>query len=358
MKNFKNDLLSKNISQLNLEGQPVKEGMKPLAKTYEDKFNQIVPDIDELSTSQEIFLINTFDTLYAISNQLKPFNNMGVSYSLSLAGGAVRDFLLDRVETIADLDVYLFLGNNNIDEFSRTSGVKNLVVLEELAAQKITGDNYPIILRKDEDYLDYAISSLMKKEFDISNSFHKTHVSREYLEAAIKSIFKMQSRKKHNLQALNNIDLIITQSPIADFVLLFDFEICKTYIDFRPNRFKNIHDELKNENNFLSNLNSFSDKQKIEHMYSSIIMEHSCLKDMVDKTLTINLNKFPKEHIDYFLEKHYLKLLDKFPTYEFKTQDIVMKQNPENSEVFRKALNLRLNKVLPENINQVKRPKI
>lgn len=356
----KDDLLKKNLHVSNIttfiEEYKIRGDTQELeiaqsrAQRYSDKFNQVVPDLAELSANQKKFLIQSFDVLKSVSNNLSPLKGLGVSYSLSLAGGAVRDFLFDRISDINDVDVYLFMGNKDINIMQRSSGVKNSVDLSINDAQVVLGksDLNASMLQKKEDWLDYSVSSLMAKSFNIHNKFYETDVSREYLESSIKSIFKMHSKNlnTNSLKCMGNIDLILTQSPIRDFITLFDFEICKTYFDFRPNDFTNIKKNLSSEEDFLHRVNAFSDDEKIQYMYSKLRVFHSCLKDMVEKTLTINLQRFPKEHVDYFLNKHYLKMVEKFPEYEFKTQDLVLENNPEVRSVLKKAYNLKLEHLL------------
>lgn len=294
---------------------------------YQEKMDRLFelyyPKEDTVTESQRASFKEIFDNAQIVANALKPLKNLGFDFNLSVVGGAVRDTVLDKSETINDYDFVI-----NLDEsFSSLQILKN----------KITNSEISTILNKEEqssfyrqftDFERYLSENQFKRAIDdpyhgmsnkkieestkikllwqilverqiknnlnITNIFRNKDVENKYLNKNIEAIFQVDG--------LNNkkIDLILSQHSGRIFAMSFDFEICKGEIslDFmtRPEPFQG---------------------EPIKELLNNVWLMPSMLKDIDEKTLTISAKNFDIDHINYFMNKHFLKLKDKFPTYSF-----------------------------------------
>ena len=78
----------------------------PLSR-YTQRFNKFIPKIEDLNEKHKECLNEFALSLEHINAALEPFKEQGIDYTIGLAGGAVRVFLLDRIEDIKDHDIYL-----------------------------------------------------------------------------------------------------------------------------------------------------------------------------------------------------------------------------------------------------------
>ncbi len=159
--------------------------------------------------------------------------------------------------------------------------------------------------------------------------FENKDVEEKYLNKKIASIFKIIDKN-----GFEN-DLIVSDISAQNFIASFDFEICKCYIEL----------ETKNKsisyNEFLNN----------------IVCLPSMLRDLDEKTLTIKVKNFNMEEIEYFMNKHYLKLKEKFPDY--KLNYFESKTNQENMRLNEiKYLNYLMMKESLNNNKKVEKNKI
>ena len=60
-----------------------------------------------------------------------------------------------------------------------------------------------------------------------------------------------------------------------------------------------------------------------QNVYENILATPTFLKDLADNTVSINIRNFTKEHVDYFMDKHFLKLKQKYPDKQFKMYNTV-----------------------------------
>ena len=100
----------------------------------------------------------------------------------------------------------------------------------------------------------------------------------------------------HQFSGINNkkVDLIVTENSGISFLSTFDFEICKVYANLRNVKTK-------------------------EQLLNKIVPLGSMLRDIEDKTFSFNGIKFPQNNLEYFFNKHLLKLKEKYPDYSVNT---------------------------------------
>jgi hypothetical protein len=134
----------------------------------------------------------------------------------------------------------------------------------------------------------------IKNHLKISNIFRNKDVENKYLNKNIEAIFQVDGLGN------KKIDLILSQHSGRGFAMSFDFEICKGEINL---------DFITENQNF--------EGDAIKEMLNNLWLMPSMLRDIDEKTLSISSANFDVEHIHYFMNKHFLKLKDKFPTYSF-----------------------------------------
>ena len=141
---------------------------------------------------------------------------------------------------------------------------------------------------------------MLTKNLSNYNFFGSNNVSEKYLNFHITSI--------NQFNGVNNkkVDLIVSDYSRLGYVTTFDFEICKIYAD------------LKNV-------------KTVKDLIDKIVPTGSMLRDLNDKTFSLNAIKFNEEHMDYFFNKHLLKLKEKYP--DFKLNYFTQKEKKDFTEI-------------------------
>lgn len=325
------------------------ENISTPIERYTQLFNSIIPDINLLTNEQKKFLIYSYNLFAEINDRIDIFtvqyknetqNDLKCSFILS--GGSILDFLFNKIDRIKDFDFIM-----NIYDQQKTNEV--ITRYSKMLNQYISIDspffhnsNYKIQSIPLEFSNQQTITDISQKIFkndNIIEIFNERSV-KQYLENSIKLNTKIKINHNQNLNYnLNNlleknIDIVFTSMEPTSFVLNFyNFGICKNFI-------------LNHQNN--SNLN-ISEEDKINIMYNNLIFSHTALKDINDKTFYLNTSQFSKEHIDYFLNKHYLKLKTKFPDFSLLT--MIEQDYSFSEETIEKTLKFK-NNLLNIQINQ------
>jgi hypothetical protein len=294
---------------------------------YQEKMGKLFelyyPQEKSMSEGQRKSFKEIYDNAELIANALKPLRELGFDFSLSVVGGAVRDTVLDKSETINDYDFVVTLD----DSYFSLQALKN----------KITNSEIGTILNKEEqssfyrqltDFEKYLSENQFKRQINdpylgmsnkkieeeakikllwqilverqvknnlkISNIFRNKDVENKYLNKNIEAIFQVDG--------LNNkkIDLIVSQHTGRGFAMSFDFEICKGEINLG---FMTRHEPFEGD--------------AVKELLNNLWLMPSMLRDIDEKTLSISAGNFDIDHINYFMNKHFLKLKDKFPTHSF-----------------------------------------
>jgi hypothetical protein len=284
-------------------------------------FENLMPKINNLNTNQLENLQTIFMTLKKTDALLKPLKEAGLKYELAVAGGSVYDFVLRPDAPMSDCDVIIYCQDvTNINMIREKPEVawENLVhkhlpeklpmlrVYEKESQSESTAHMLPHLQApatvegkpKGFSYNNDVFVDLIAKL--ISDSKHHDYeiyrkdndLVKDYLSNLIAGIIKLnaQPHEKNTVKT----DLIISSVRPADFVLSFDFDICKAYMNFSD------------------------DSQSCFELLDNLILHPSCIYDAEDKTLSINCRNFTPEHVEYFLSKHYLKMKEKFPGYQLK----------------------------------------
>jgi hypothetical protein len=344
---------------------------------YQEKMGKLFelyyPKEKNISEGQMQAFKEVFDNAQIIANALKPLRDLGFDFNLAIVGGAVRDIVMDRTETINDYDFVLNIDDSHpslqiLKEKITNSGISEILTRDEQSSfyrqlnsfEKYLSENQ-FKKRINDPYMGMSNKKIeeetkikllwqiiverqvktMQKEYTI---FTNKDVENKYLNQHIEAIFQ--------INGINNkkIDLILSERTGQGFAMTFDFEICKGVIGL----------------DFLTNHQPF-DGEPIKALVDNVWLMPSMLKDIDEKTFTIRANNFTSEHINYFMGKHFLKLKQKFPTYTLNYCDNSLKPNVETINLIKyykaKHMHEDLQGEIPINVadigkNDIKRIKI
>lgn len=283
--------MNSNYRKLNKHLYEPREYLDDEAKieNYYRMLNEVLPKKNNLSLSQQNILNHIKNSIDVVEHILEPFRKFNIDYDLIITGGAIYDLVLN-LNDIKDIDIVISFQKGIKyyyeaieyeafnEEFSSLLAPLYYEVFHEI--KKIF---YP----KD---LTYLISTIATQSYQLENTFYsKDGKTEEYINRTILGICKINDS---NLS--KPIDLIISTENAEHYPHFFDFSLCKMAMVYKNSRVKCDKDDL------------------INHIF---IMKHS-LYDIYQKTLTLRVDKFQKEHIEYFLNKHFLRLKEKLPNYE------------------------------------------
>lgn len=294
---------------MNVKEEPGYEDFNILVEKI---FTKFYPKKEYLTTEQITVFNEIFENIKLIKELLKPIQDLGINYSLSLVGGSIRDLVTHKTNLINDFDFVINIDRNEINKLSEetlkylSKKDDRLIIDKELNNFKNPQDeSYPYEVSANTlKYQEKEFFNILYKKRLLEDSFKKSDINfnmfsnkdaeNKYLNKHINAIFQ--------LNGINDkkIDLILSEYEGFIFMTTFDFEICKACIDLSDFIKKDIE-----KNKF------------IDLCLNNLRLPISMLKDLENKTLSIAADNFNVEHIDYFMNKHFLKLKDKFEDYEF-----------------------------------------
>jgi len=295
---------------------------KTFSPTPQHYFNYITSLFDKHALKKETMTIEQWNILEeiienknTIEKELAPLKEL-FHFDLNIVGGSVRDVILNSTDKINDYDFTISCNFDLIkplDDVAKDMGLSLNSLKDELntitkaridfAEKQCESQGFDL----DRSSKKYLISTI-EKNFYFSQIIHKLmentknyqyfssqNVQEEYMNAHITSI--------HQFFGTNNkkVDLIVTENSGISFLSTFDFEICKV--------FANLND-ITNEKDLLEKM----------------VPTGSMLRDLEDKTISLNPIKFNVEHIEYFFGKHYLKLKEKLQDHELNLFSIKKKE--------------------------------
>ena len=289
---------------------------KRFSPTPQHYFNYITSLFDKHALKQETMTIEQWNILEeilenknTIEKELAPLKEL-FHFDLNIVGGSLRDVILNSTDKINDYDFTISCSNFGLikpledvakdmglnlnslkDELDNITKARIDFAQEQSEAIDFSLDNiskqYLISTTKQNFYFSQIINKLMSNTKNYKY-FSSQNVKEEYMNAHITSI--------HQFSGINNkkVDLIVTENSGISFLSTFDFEICKVYANLRNVKTK-------------------------EQLLNKIVPLGSMLRDIEDKTFSFNGIKFPQNNLEYFFNKHLLKLKEKYPDYSVNT---------------------------------------
>ena len=304
-----------------------------------NKIKQIIPDKNNLTPKQHNKLLEFKNTLLNIKELLSSLDSYDITYSFGIVGGCIRDLLLDKEHK--DIDICITLNSFNTYPGQQTIRLNEFIKTHPRFYNYIINNNGLSSVEISQG--DINISTLIKAINDILNINNselflnnKGEVD-NYQNQHINGIIKMLKVNE------KPIDLIFTNHTSATFVTTFSFDICRGFI------------------NYSDNLILYEEGSELELLDNIIITRHM-LKDIETQQLTTNLNGLSCENLEYFLNKHYIKMKEKFPEYKlnYRVNRDAFSEEKEQNRIDRLVaiiLNTKLNEEIPNkniSLNRIK----
>lgn len=250
-----------------------------------NSLKQYAPDYDCLSNTQKNNYQNIYTCVKKIDLVLSQFNQFNIYPHVAVVGGCLYDSVLGITPKDYDVVIYFPYKNsppvhnflNNIKPDAYNIKDEKLLLLMSQTLLGFSVDSFPKI-----------VELLIKKEFNLINKINERSsiVAEHYIYKSIKDVYKVTHKEIDK-----PIDIIISDEDCYNFLNYFDFNLCKMCIPYKGER---------NLKDFLANF----------------YINPSSLYDLKDKKLTVNIDKFSDEEVNYFLNKHYLRLKEKLPDYQ------------------------------------------
>lgn len=278
-----------------------------------------VPDISQINNEDIEHLNNLYNSLSLLDTCMFPLKNSGIPFELGVTGGSIYDFLTGNTSLVKDYDLTLhfpiypqkpefeiinakfkeediaFKGSH-FDLLSQQYQAPMHKLFKTYMPEKALGKYIP----KD---LVYFVQELLKANVSKIEPLNIKRNIKDYRNEQIQSIFKIEDSNFSK-----PIDLIINKTNTNYFCSAFDFNLCKTYINYEP----------------LSNV-ELTKEQVANHMLKNLFIFPEAVHDLHNHTLTMDLTKqsFKLDHIEYFMERHFPRLEEKLPNFRlsFKTND-------------------------------------
>lgn len=278
-----------------------------------------VPKISQLGSEDIEHLNHLYNSLVLLDNIMFPFKDCKIPFELGVTGGAVYDLLTNNTSLIKDYDITLhfpiypqhdefeimnkqFTTDNisftgkNFDLLSQQYQTPMHNLFKKYLPEKAIGTYLP----KD---LTHLVKAILKANYTTVNQLGSKADIKSYRNDQINAIFQIEDSN-----FLKPIDLIMNKCNTNYFCSTFDFNVCKTYINYKPNINENMTKEAV-----------------AEHMLQNLFIFPEAAKDLHHQTLTMDLihQTFNLDNIIYFMERHFPRLEEKLPHYRlsFKTNE-------------------------------------
>lgn len=320
-------------------------------------YEQYLPKKNDLSSAQQKSLNDIYNSLRYIDEALSPFRKYNIPYNLGVTGGAVYDLVTDNAQLTKDIDIVL---NFDIKDFRFSDGEidkKFINDIEKLLQEKCPEKLNPQHLYSLND-INFLVNQFIYQSFNVNNE----KSTMDFKAKAYQHKFLLSLLKLEHEELNKPIDLMVALTPVQQYCISFDFDICKNYIYYRKSPEPEIQESHKdfmeivkllqgpkNEDTDLAtqvSLRSVKPEELLDHLYLS----PAALQDLDNKTLTMLVSSFEEENIHFYMEHHYPRLKEKLPHFQLNFRSY----NDKNQEVAACYIfNERI--ALPNNINTIKK---
>lgn len=285
----------------------VKENRPLTLEQYRQLFSSTV-NLERFKNKQPM-LDNIYQDISKMYSCLSKLDEIGISYSFDITGGAVRDFVTDK--PIKDLDIMLSIFDTHdnkliLSKMNDISFLKKHFKLESIVAylQEIISS-----IHNDDDFIvkKQQLMTLCFHEF-ISEKFTFTSSNREE-EMSLKNIYEENMLKRNRLlgvfklcpekmQLNYPIDILLTDFHKIKFIQDFDLDICKASFSL------------------VNSIYSTKFPQNSLSLISRFTAEIDFWADIHNKKITLNVDNMSNKTIESSIKKHYQRLKEKYPDYE------------------------------------------
>lgn len=282
--------------------------------------------------------VEYFDIVSNIRNQLnsfvgkmQPIYELGIKFNMYLAGGALRDLLLNNHQKIRDLDV-IFDFSDYVETNNKKLSEMSVFMLNKLFGNlNLTQTQWDDLDSKQKVFL--LIFNVLQKEYTIEKKYTleelkvKSSLENEtyshLLNKELEAVISISSSTIHY-----PMDILVINTNIDNYLDTFSFDLCKIKLSIvnmgKPQIITNIYDFMK-----------YIDTPK--HF----------IKDAMEKTLTLKMYKYSDVGlVEKILNKHYTKIKEKYSDFKINLEAGTSEPMRQYKEKYEAANNL--NAILPK----------
>ena len=277
-------------------------------KHKKDGHNHFILDLlhknpkESIPFEKEVVINKILSDCANLYQSLLLLQKVNIYFSLSIAGGAIRDLLLGNHHQIKDLDIVLQIDCRTIPNYKELKQLFNFDVFQFpwFASPNYNYDNYYM---SNEHKIYELVKFILSKEHTFEASYppnkkisNDKEEHSEYVDRHLKGVLKINSTH------LNYpIDLLFSNIKVNEFIKSFDFNICKTaigVIDMEKSRKKQFH--------FPKNAQEVLDQ---------FIPIDTFIHDAMNKKITMDMDMRSVHDIQNSIEKHLPRIVAKYPQF-------------------------------------------
>lgn len=301
------DLHSNLESELEVNKRFASENRPFNLKSYHQLFLSKI-NLDNFKSQQET-LDKIYEDVSKIYSALKKLEQIGLSFSFDITGGATRDFVTNK--PIKDLDLMLSIFNtyenktilskmNDIAFLKKHFSVEAIVFCIKDAIEAI--DSESSFISQKQQLISLCFYDVISEKFTFTSNNRKEEMSKKdiynenmWKKNRLLGVFKL-SQEKMNLNY--PVDILLTDFQKIEFIKDFDLDICKASFALVNSVYKT----------------SFP-KDSLE-LISRFTSETSFWADIHNKKMTLNVDNMSNKTIENSITKHFKRLKEKYPDYE------------------------------------------
>lgn len=256
------------------------------------QLSTVLPHADKLTHYQKDILHHVQNSIDVVNTILSPLKSFGIDYHMIVTGGAVYDLVLG-LNDIKDVDIVVYFPKITPHYYELHQQAEHC--FSNLTNQLLTPVYqylFPYSYKNTFGAKDFTdiIAKLVQEHYESEKFYSHESKAGAYLNKVILGLCKIKDKLLDK-----PIDLIISNIEVEEYINFFDFSICKMMMLCKSSEVEVKQDDL------------------IDYIF----MTRSALHDIKHKKITLKVDNFSIEHIDYFLKKHFLRVKEKLPNYTF-----------------------------------------
>jgi hypothetical protein len=337
-------------------------------KVFFDMLETVYPKRENFNQEQIDHMVEILQIIKNLDQALKPLRDHKLNYTLDLSGGALYDFLTNKVEYTKDVDIIFHLEAQVVNKSNLCveimENTERDVKIFNTLFENITG-----IKRSSSNIYAEDLNALLIQL--LSNSYNKAVLK---YDSTIKekrpsymnsSMFGLININDKNLS--KPIDLIISSTEAQFLCYNMDFNLCKIGLNYRNSTNvdafyewnKDMTNYLKRnglESRNLCDVDVFNE-YAIESVLKRVYLLPASVYDLYNKTCTLDFHKFTTEHLTHYMDNHYPRIQEKLPEYQ-----LVFRNEHENPDFIKeyniKQLYKKINNELDQKDSDMKKMKL
>lgn len=278
---------------------------RPLShQQYKNLFTSTI-NVEQFKKNSDT-LNKIYEDVSQLYSVLKKLDEIGISYTLDITGGAARDFVLGR--PIKDIDIMLSIldnyeNKNILRKLTDISFLKKHFNLESIVGyiQDLMNselDQEDFILKK-QQLVSLCFSDYISEKFTFTSSNKKEgdcdYPTNMLANNRLLGVFKLSQEK---MKLHYPMDILLTDFPKLHFIKDFDLDICKVSFSLVSSVYKTQFPQTSLE------------------LISRFTAELEFWADVQNKKITMNVDNITEKNIENSLKKHYQRVKEKYPDYE------------------------------------------